>query len=184
MFRLQLPLSPSFVIPPVVLAVILTGAMLMPADVRQALLLSRTDVHWYTLITAQLLHHSWSHLALNLAGILLWWSLFAESVPRLRYWLLLPLVMVVSSFAELTLNNNFNVFAGFSGTLYGLFAYSGVIELRQRKLIGSLVLLALIAKLIFDFTYPHYAIGVAVNAHLGGVAMGSAIAFLRSKHSL
>ncbi|WP_258807377.1 rhombosortase [Pseudidiomarina sp. CB1] len=184
MFRLQLPLSPTYVIPPLVVAAILAGAMLLPADVRQTLLLSRTDFHWYTLFSAQLLHHSWSHLALNLGGILLWWALFAESVPRKRYWLLLPLVMLVSSLAEWVFNGEFSVFGGFSGTLYGLFAYSGVIELRQRKFIGSLVLVALIAKLILDLLYPQYATGVAVNAHIGGALVGSIIAFLRPKHSL
>ncbi|WP_258239898.1 rhomboid family intramembrane serine protease [Pseudidiomarina homiensis] len=184
MFRLQLPLSPTYVIPPLALAVILACAMLLPADVRQTLLLSRTDFHWYTLFSAQLLHHSWSHLALNLGGILLWWALFAESIPQKRYWLLLPLVMVVSSLAEWALNGEFSVFSGFSGTLYGLFAYSGVTELRQRKLIGSLVLVALSGKLIFDLLYPQYASGVAVHAHIGGALIGSAIAFLRPNRSL
>lgn len=180
MFRLNLPLQRTFLMPPLALTLVLSLVMLLPATLQQWFFLVREDAHFHALFTSQLIHHSWGHLALNLGGIWLWWALFAESVPRLRYWFALPMIMLLSSSAELLFNSNFTLYAGFSGTLYGLYAYSGAVELCQKKLIGSLVLLGVVVKLIVDFSGATQAVGLALFAHLGGVVAGLFLAIFWS----
>ncbi|WP_417687656.1 rhomboid family intramembrane serine protease [Pseudidiomarina sp.] len=178
MLRVQLPLSVTFLLPPIFLSLILTGVMLLPTHIQQELFLSSTDFQLFTLLSAQLLHHDWAHYGLNMGGIWLWWALFAESIPKLRYWLGLPVIMVFSSAAEFLFNSNFSLYAGFSGTLYGLFAYSGVSELRQKKWIGSLVFLGVLVKLTIDFSLPEVSAGLALFAHVGGVVAGGVLALV------
>ena len=101
------------------------------------------DGEVWRLITAHLVHLTWSHMLLNLAGLLLIWLLFGNYYAN-KTWLVIVLISCVGPGIGLLLfDPNLIWYVGLSGMLHGLFVAGCVadIKLKQR---GGWVLLAVI----------------------------------------
>ena|SRR5690554_4430892 len=138
---------------------------------------------WWQPLTSQLMHHDQAHLWFNLAGVWLLWMLFPKQLQRSRnWWPVLPILLAVSAGQYWFAPTN-ELYAGFSGTLYGLFAWAALSDsllIKQAKhhWIGVLVLAGIVLKTVVDFTVPSMAEGLAIYAHLSGVLGGLLLVFL------
>ncbi|RUO62520.1 rhombosortase [Pseudidiomarina insulisalsae] len=179
---LDIPVSRRALLPTASVMLLLTLIMLLPEAIRDELKLDRQSAlrgeQLWQLITGQLVHHSWPHLGLNLLGLLVCWALFIDHQQGWRRWLGVPLIMLSSSAAQLYFDPQVRFYAGFSGTLYGIFAYCALADVLHKRWLGALVLLGLAGKVIYDLLYLPDFSGLAFAAHTGGVVAGLILAFL------
>lgn len=182
LFGLNIPSKPRAVVPTFSVMALLTVAMLLPATWQQAMKLDRNAVvqgeQLWQLFTGQLIHHDWGHLLLNLLGLLVCWALFIDHQQGWRRWLGMPLIMLSSSLAQIYFDPQVRFYAGFSGTLYGLFAYCALTDTLHRRWLGALILVGVMGKIIYDLCVLPELSGLAFAAHTGGVVAGLLLAFL------
>ncbi len=139
---------------------------------------------FWRLFTGHFMHLGWSHLSLNLAGLLLVWLLFG-ALQSWKQWLLHWVFSALSvAFGLLWFNPELIWYVGLSGVLHGLFVAGVLTEVRYRKPLAVPVLLVFIAKLIWEQLYgplpgSEQSAGgpVVVDAHLYG-AVGGLISWL------
>lgn len=182
LFGLNIPSKPRAVVPTLSVMALLTVSMLLPATWQQAMKLDRDAVvqgeQLWQLFTGQLIHHDWGHLLLNLLGLLVCWALFVDHQQGWRRWLGMPLIMLSSSLAQIYFDPQVRFYAGFSGTLYGLFAYCALTDTLHRRWLGALILVGVMGKIIYDLCVLPELSGLAFAAHTGGVVAGLLLAFL------
>jgi membrane associated rhomboid family serine protease len=126
---------------------------------------------WYRLVSSMFLHFGVLHIAFNM------WALYVIGTPleqmlgRLRYVVLYALAGLGGAIASLAFGPVFEVAAGASGAIYGLFGAFYVITRRRGLETGPIVLLIGI-NLVFSFTFS----GIDWHAHVGGLVVGAAVA--------
>ena len=129
-------------------------------------------------------HLSWSHLALNGAGLLLVWFLIGESYG-FSTWIQITLITIaVIDIAFWYLNPELYWYVGMSGLLHGLLVAGIIPRLRSLDIEMAILILLLIAKIGYEqFNGPvpgsETTSGgpVVVDAHLYG-ALGGVLAAL------
>jgi rhomboid family GlyGly-CTERM serine protease len=172
------------VLPPIVISVLLFCFFYLLTPWHDNLLMRYPrviDGAWWQLITSQLMHHDAPHLWFNIAGVWIAWLLFPEQLKAPKNWLITIPVLLCSSIVELIGAPSYEVYAGFSGTLYGLFAYAALKDALSRNWIGGVIFVALIIKIILDLDQPDYGDVVAVFAHIGGAIAGITAVFFTRK---
>jgi len=138
-------------------------------------------------LTGHFTHLSWSHLALNSAGLLLIWFLIGQSYV-FSGWIQVTLITVATiDIAFWFLNPELYWYVGMSGLLHGLLVAGIMTRLRTLDIETGVLLLLLIAKIGFEqFNGPlpgsEGTSGgpVVVDAHLYG-ALGGILAALLAK---
>ncbi|MDX1705280.1 rhombosortase [Pseudidiomarina sp.] len=179
--KFSLPLNRATLLPAITLSVLMIGLFYLLPGWFGALFYERGQVaqgQWWRLLTAQLVHFDQPHLWLNVLGLWLWWLLFIEYLPRWRSWLWLLPIMLVSSLGHMLGEPDVNIYAGFSGTLYGLFAYGSIRDILGGRYSGWLILVPILGKNIYDLLYLPPTSDIAVPAHLAGITAGAVIAML------
>ena len=138
----------------------------------------------WLLLTGNLVHLGWSHLVLNLAGLLMvWW--FYDDEFSVGEWLWIVLVSGLFVTVGLYLFDPRLIwYVGLSGLLHGLFIAGGICLLGRDTRFAVLLLALFAAKLAWEQTVgslpgtSDMAGGpVVVNSHLYG-AIGGAVAAL------
>ncbi len=133
----------------------------------------------WRLLSGNLVHLSWEHLLMNLAGLILIWLLYGRLLANLQ-WFFVVVISCMAVGAGLYLTNlQLDWYVGQSGMLHGLFVTGVLLNLRQGYRMEWLLLLALIAKLYWEQTQgalpgsAELAGGnVIVDAHLFGAISG------------
>lgn len=180
-FGLHLPINSQTMLPALCLTALLLALFyLLPASLNQLHYSPEAIAagQWWRLISAQWVHHDAPHLWLNVGGLWLWWLLFIERLPNWRYWLLLLPIMLASTAAHMLSPQGMMSYAGFSGCLYGLFAYAAALDLRAGRLSSGAILLAIVAKNGYDLWALPVTTDIAIYSHLGGMAMALVLAAL------
>lgn len=141
----------------------------------------------WRLVSGHLVHLSWGHYLLNMAGLGLVWLLVGGALD-LRRWLVVLVFLVVAIDAGFWwLNPQLDWYVGLSGVLHGLLV-AGLLAGWRKSPVENLVLLLLIAaKLGYEqwlgpLPGSESTAGgpVVVNAHLYGALAGAAcVAVLR-----
>lgn len=174
------------VLTPVGLSALLLSFYYLLMPWHQALVLDYAAVAqgaWWQPLTSQLMHHDQAHLWFNLAGLWIAWLLFPDQLQRNRdWWPVLPLLIAVSA-GQFWLAEPTAIYAGFSGTLYGLFAWAALtdsllIKNASKHWISVIILFGILLKTGLDFAIPSFAEGIAIYAHLSGVICGMLLAIL------
>ncbi|WP_205629230.1 rhomboid family intramembrane serine protease [Jiangella muralis] len=130
------------------------------------------DGEWYRVITATFMHVSLLHIALNMLALYLLGSQLEPLLGRSRFITLYLLSALGGSAASLLMvSDPYSISIGASGAVYGLF---GALFVVARRLGGDTrsILVVLALNLAFSFTIS----GIDWRAHLGGLAIGSALA--------
>lgn len=172
------------VLPPIVISVLLFCFFYFLTPWHDHLLMRYPrviDGAWWQLITSQLMHHDAPHLWFNIAGIWIAWLLFPEQLKTPNDWLMVVPILLASSAFELIGAPTYEVYAGFSGALYGVFAYAALQDALKKHWIGGIVFVGLIIKIILDLDQPEHGDVVAVYAHIGGAVAGIIAVFLTQK---
>lgn len=141
---------------------------------------------WWRLITCNIVHLGYYHLALNLCGLLLL-HYFFHDVMSLRVWLTALLI----EFAGVGLvlywfNPDLYRYVGISGALHGFFIVALVLSFRQTPVLNGLIIALVIGRLTweqlpgYDVNYlqRHIHGSVLVDAHLYGAIFGLLTALL------
>lgn len=155
---------------------------LLPASWQQLLVYERDAVaagQWWRLLSGNLVHLGWTHLALNAAVMLIGARLF-EGVRAPVAWLTgLVVCMLAVSLGLHILSTDIEWSAGISGALHGLLVIGGLDLYRRRDWVGPVLLALCIAKVtaeqfIGDGSPTEALIGapVVVDAHLWGALGG------------
>ena len=148
------------------------------------------DGEVWRLITAHLVHLTWSHMLLNLAGLLLIWLLFGNYYAN-KTWLVIVLISCVGPGIGLLLfDPNLIWYVGLSGMLHGLFVAGCVAEIKLKQRGGWVLLAVICSKLTWEQFYGPLpgsaeAAGgdVIVDAHLYGALSGILSLFLNLKNA-
>lgn len=107
---------------------------------------------WWRLLSASLVHLSWSHLAANLAALSLLYIALLRHISPLRFMLLWSLCAIGSVVGLLFFHSSIAWYVGLSGSLHGLLAiWAGLLWRTQPKLSGLLWILVL-GKLSFELS--------------------------------
>lgn len=132
----------------------------------------------WLLLTGNLLHHNWSHLLLNMAGLALV-AIFFGSYMSVLTWIALSLwSALIVGLGLFYFNPDVFWYVGMSGVLHGLFVVGGWYEFRRFKVSGFVLLALIVTKLIWEQLSGAMAgsenlIGgkIVTDAHLyGGIA--------------
>ena len=137
---------------------------------------------WWRLLTGHVIHLGYEHALLDVAGLVLMWTLFARDYAA-RGWLLIVALSVVGVDAGLwLLSSTTQWYVGSSGVLHGVLAAGTCAHLRRREPDGWLLALLLVGKLVYEQSLgalPLTAGGaVIVDAHLYGAVAGALAALL------
>lgn len=154
---------------------------------RQALRYERAailqDFEIWRLLSGHFVHLGWSHLLLNLAGVLLLWFLFRTAFALWQWAAILVSGALLVSAGFLLLNPALEWYVGLSGLLHGMFAAGLVSWLRDRSPEALLILVLFAAKILWEqIAGPLPLSGAAaggpviVAAHLYGAIAGAACA--------
>jgi membrane associated rhomboid family serine protease len=125
---------------------------------------------YYRLLTSMFLHFGIVHIALNMYCLWLVGPYLERALGRLRFATLYLLAGLAGSALSYSLGPPFEVAAGASGAVFGLFAAYFVLE-RHRGNDTSQIALTILLNLGFSFTVPN----IDWRGHVGGLIGGALV---------
>ena len=134
----------------------------------------------WRLFSGHLVHLTWTHLMMNIAGLALIWALF-QHLFRLGGWIVITSINALAvSIGLLLFNPEVAWYVGLSGILHGMFSAGLIASIRVGNRMEILLLMGFIAKLAWEQTVgptpgsEQLAGGrVLVDAHLYGAIFGA-----------
>jgi len=167
---------------PLSITIIVTLVALIGSDAAQWLRFDRSGVlNWqlWRLISGHFVHLGWSHLILNVVGLILIWVLFNKTASDTR-WLFVLLVSALGiSLLLLWLNPKLQWYVGLSGVLHALFVFGSLNEISMGRKSSWILLGIVFAKLLWEqisgpLPGSELSAGgnVIVDAHLYGAILG------------
>jgi rhomboid family GlyGly-CTERM serine protease len=161
----------------------LTALSFMGDSARDLLRYERLGIgsgEWWRLLTCHLVHLDWRHAAMNMAGLVLLWGLFAGEYSR-GGWLLIAALSAVSiSLALWRCNPDVSSYVGLSGVLHALLVAGSIARLVKRHWDGAILLGFTLVKLYFEQQHGAMPVSssllhsvVIVDAHLYGAIAGA-----------
>ena len=142
----------------------------------------------WLLLSGNLAHLNWSHLALNMAGLVLVAVFFSNYMSALSWILLTLWAALAVGLGLLYFNPQIHWYVGMSGVLHGLFVVGAWYEYRRFKASGLVLLVLLAAKLLWEQwsgalpgSEAMSGGNVVVDAHLYGAIAGVMFLGMRLK---
>jgi len=168
-------------IKPLILAILGLSVLLIILQFFQnEIVYHRTNIsegQWWRIITGNLIHSNYTHLALNLAGLWILGFLFIDSLKIKTFIFSIVFLCLIVGTGLYIYTPELDVYYGFSGVLYGLFligAFSAILQ--HDYFTGISVALLLFFKVAWDLfkggsltSEKLIGIPVATDAHLYGV---------------
>ena len=138
---------------PLLLLVFSISISLMGDAATQILRFERDGVfagQWWRLVSGHLAHLGWSHLWLNLAGLLLVWLLVGRALP-LRQWSgVVMFNMVGISFGLLVWLPQLQWYVGLSGLLHGMLLAGGLRQALRGDREAMVIIVIVLAKVAWE----------------------------------
>ncbi|MFD2180150.1 rhombosortase [Veronia pacifica] len=132
---------------------------------------------WWRIVTGNITHTNDNHLGMNLAALaVIYWvhKDYYKALPIAALILTCMLAVGVAMFSS-----SYNLYAGLSGMLHGLFAWGIVRDIFERVRFSLLLFIGLIVKVIYEVinggaasTESFINAAVAVEAHVAGTLAG------------
>ncbi len=140
------------------------------------------DGEYWRLLTANLVHLNWVHLAMNLAGLCLLVYIFYPLFSSGSFFIYLFVLSILESLYLFYFSQG-DHYLGLSSSLYGMYLIGAFLALHAKKyLLGFSVIIIIFVKVIRDFLYPQQNISelllgakVATDAHLVAVILAFVI---------
>jgi rhomboid family GlyGly-CTERM serine protease len=164
------------------LAIIVAAAVLQLAGDVPSLRYERAALlaEPWRLLTAHLVHLGWIHLALNMTALLITWSLLGRTIGAGGWCVVIVTCAVGVSLGLAWFSPAVTWYVGFSGILHGMLAAGALAGLRCMRLMASILLALLLAKLGFEQFVSGNGVtsmlvggAVIVDAHLYGTIAGA-----------
>lgn len=187
-FLKSVPVAKQYTVPPVAVVLLLLLVFILPEPVKLLLTYERDLIgqgQVWRLLTGQWVHWGLGHFVMNVAGVFLLWLLFAEYAQGKRYVFAILGVAMMSNLGMYLFDSQVAYYVGFSGTIYGLFAWGAVQDVRQKAAFGWLLLIGVCAKVAYDMFVGAVSLSgsevdaLAVSAHFYGVLAGGVLGLLQ-----
>lgn len=120
-----------------------------------------SDFDFYSqFLTANFAHYSFMHTLLNIAGfIIIWYWIFGDYFNKAVPKFLAILLCCISTTTYVYLFSNYNVYAGFSGVLHGLFAMACIGQVFiEKNYKWALPFVGLFLKIYVEYNYPNFTL--------------------------
>ena len=160
----------------------LVALQLLPAPWRRALWYDRVaigDGQWWRILTGNLVHLGWTHLALNVAALVIGIWVFYPARTPIAWVMALIVCAVVSSSGLYLFSPNIVWCVGMSGALHGLLMIGAIDWIRQGDRMGWALLVIWTSKLAWEhfqgalpFSTETVGSEVVTDAHLWGAVGG------------
>ncbi len=132
---------------------------------------------WWRLLSGNLVHTNYPHLALNVSGLLLCGFLFFDYISPRKFLISLIFLCIFVGLGIYYFSPNLMWYAGISGALYGLFIVGGCFAILSKDFITGVPLLVFIPiKILWDLYHGGnqssaelIGVPVATEAHLYGM---------------
>ncbi|WP_325892059.1 rhombosortase [Grimontia sp. NTOU-MAR1] len=154
--------------------------------IHQLMVWDRTDIlagQWWRIVTGNLTHTNFIHLAMNLTGLVVLTFLHREYYGSRSLIPMIWVMMVV--IGAVMFVSPFDWYAGLSGVLHGLFVWGVVRDIQNKVPLGWIMLAGVIVKLGYEaytggdaMTADLIEAGVAYQAHVAGALVGIAFALV------
>lgn len=137
----------------------------------------------WRLLTAHFVHLNWSHLALNLVGLWLVWSLVGRALNPHQWLFVFVLLGLSITFSLRILTPTISWYVGLSGVLYGIFSTGIVASEKRIFTFRNFMLLLIIFKTSLEQIIGPISLiessdhRVIVEAHLYGIVFGCGFGF-------
>lgn len=165
-----------------VVAIIVTLIALIGSDLAQWLRYDRVAIlngEYWRVVSGHFVHLSWSHLGMNVAGLLLVWFIFGGHLPWGRWIIILLAGALGVSALLLYFNPQLRWYVGLSGILHTLFIAGCLADLKFGRWDTWILLILVILKLGYEqlmgpLPGSESTAGgnVIVDAHLYGAIFG------------
>jgi rhomboid family GlyGly-CTERM serine protease len=163
-------------------ALLLVALQLLPVELHRSLWYQREAVaggEYWRLLSGNLVHLGWRHLALNVGALLLGIWVFYPARSPVGWIMAQVICSVSSSFGLYLFSPEVNWCVGMSGALHGLLIIGALDWIRQGDRIGWVLLAIWIAKLAWEqasgavpLSTEMIGAPVIIDAHLWGAAGG------------
>ncbi len=167
------------------LALLMIAVQASPVAIQELLIYDRPLIfegQLWRIITAHLCHLGWSHLLMNLLGLIMVMLFFGNYLSHWIWLLILFIGMIGTSLLLLIFNPELVWYVGLSGVLHTLFIAGGIADIQHRPKEAYIFLLLIIAKLYWEQRYgplpgSEATAGgnVIVDAHFYGAIFGLSI---------
>ena len=146
----------------------------------------RADVsagQWWRIASSSIVHLGVYHMLVNQLGLLLWQVLFGWRYSAALWFTLVLSTSIAGGVMLHFMSSPLEFYAGFSGVLHGLIAFSALHDSRRGRL-NVFIFLGLWAKVLYEqmpahgahFLEAHMHAPVIVDAHLYGAIYGTGLA--------
>lgn len=164
--------------------VVLLGVMSFPDSWLKILAYQRANGQWWDFITAGWVHFEVNHGLSSIVGLVVMWLLFSDEIKPIPVWSMLLATATMSVVFEHWLAVEPYVYStvmenkGFSGALYGFFAWGSTLDIMKRRPFAWVLWCLVVAKVTVEAVLGEPLLSfsdverVALMAHLGGVLTG------------
>ena len=176
------PLLPSQILPVLSILILAILAYLFEDSLISLLIYNRDQIiehEYWRLITGHFFHTNLNHLLLNIAGLVLLWSLHGQYYQSKNYFLLFLFSALFVTIGLFNFSPELIQYVGLSGILHGVFIWGALMDIRDKLKSGYLLLLGIIIKVTHEQIYGAgtdiselIEANVAVDAHLWGAVSG------------
>ncbi|MEZ5566394.1 MAG: rhombosortase [Gammaproteobacteria bacterium] len=163
-------------------AVLLIALQLLPDTWQRAMWFDRAAIdhgQWWRILTGNLIHLGWRHLALNVAALLIGIWVFYPARTPIAWAIAQTVCALVSSLGLYFFSPNIQWCVGMSGALHGLLMIGAIDWIRQGDRMGWVLLAVWSGKLAWEqwqgalpLSAETVGSAVVVDAHLWGAIGG------------
>lgn len=136
--------------------------------------------HYWTFVTANLVHTNTAHLLLNLAGVAVLWAVHGYSYVVTNYLFQFIIFGVAVTIGMFLFSSNITWYVGLSGILHGVFVVGAYQDIRHKIKFGWWLMLGIWLKIAYEQYFGAnqtlknlIEANVAVDAHLYGAMAGT-----------
>ncbi|MBQ4863602.1 rhombosortase [Pseudoalteromonas sp. MMG013] len=177
---LDLPFDKKYILPPLCLILLSTLLMLFNNNALLEFNRSLIEQHqWWRLFSSQFVHANWTHLGLNVLGIVFIWILHAEHRSPVCFALHTLFLAIWTGTGIWLFCPDINIYTGLSGLLHGVIVWGAIKDISVGMRSGALLFIGIWIKLGWEqWQGPSADVGaliesrVAIEAHLIGALGG------------
>ncbi|MFT7244600.1 MAG: rhomboid family GlyGly-CTERM serine protease [Candidatus Azotimanducaceae bacterium] len=175
----SLPTHRSQLIGPFTLAVLAVISQVVGIEILAYDQLAIIEGEYWRLLTANLVHTNYAHLAMNLGGLFALWLLHGDEYKTQNYLGIALTCGLAITLAIYLLRENITWYVGLSGILHGIFVWGLVKDFEKRRASAWLLAAGLVLKLVIELqtggsAWVEAMLGarIVVDAHLYGAIAG------------